>query len=113
MPSEYESTTIKPKTAADIMFRGLSETSLWNNTSIPTATPTAISAPTMTVKPRFIMLGLVTYGLSETVSVGVTCHQRTAVTMVIAKSAMKVYVINLSLVIDEYSFGLDMFSLFS
>src|SRR3989304_7823532 len=94
-PRVYERATIKPNTAADIVFNGLSSATLYSKASIPTATPTAIRAAIATVSPRFQP------------DVVVTGHHKTTATTASIKSATKVNVINLSLVIQEYSFGLD------
>jgi hypothetical protein len=94
-PREYESVTIKPKTAAESMFSGLSAVILFRKTSSPTARPTARSALRPSVSPRFQPEGVV------------SVDQRAAVMTVRIISEKKVYVISLSLVIHEYSFGLD------
>src|SRR3989304_2843404 len=52
-PRVYERATIKPNTAADIVFNGLSSATLYSKASIPTATPTAIREAIATVSPRF------------------------------------------------------------
>lgn len=83
-PSEYDSVTIRPKTAADMMFSGLSETSLLKRTSIPTATPTPIRAHMTTVRPR-LRLSVPVIMLN-----GVTCDHRAADTTVMPMSAMSV-----------------------
>jgi len=76
------------------MFIWLSDTSLANNTSIPTATPIEIKAQSMTVKPKFIGFGAVTAIAVEVagfmMSVVVTGHHMIADTIVTANSAMKV-----------------------
>ncbi len=83
-PKVYESVTIRPKTAADQMFSSLSETSLWNKKSVPTATPTAIRAQITTVKPRFHPVA------PDIIFVTVTCDHRAAETAVIMARATKV-----------------------
>src|SRR3990172_10010850 len=69
---------------------------------MPTAIPTAIRQLIRTVNPYCMPTSAFVNG-----SLGVTPHQRTIVVAAIAASAMNVYVISLSFVIDEYSIGLD------
>ena len=83
-PRVYERATISPKTAADIMFSGLSAATLCSSRSMPTATPTATSATMSESKPNAM------YDIAVSTA-----------------SAMNVYVISLSLVIDAYSLGFD------
>ena len=108
-PSENDSVTIKPKTAADQMFNSLSNATLCSKASIPTATPIAMRAFMSTSEPSGNCQTFLRAKLSICPSVGLgTGHHMIAVMIVIIKRAIKVYCIRRFLDIAPVMCGADL-----